>query len=520
MRVADSVRYDSFKQNLTRLNEKISRTQNVISSQKKLLDPSDDPVATSRSVEIQAEQGSNDQMKRNLESLQTTGSYTESALSSVSDALNRIEEIAVAQASDTMNADDRKAAVAEVEGIIEELVTLGNTKVGSTYIFGGQRSNTAPFVLNDDYSVDFVGSDQVNKVYVDRGEAGKIESGMTGASAFYGDGFSIFDALKNFRDALDNNSEALIEDPVADPANGYSGTVSSNNGNYYTGAGNKTFLVKITTAGDTTGPLAGRAQYSFSTDGGISWSDELAVNTGGADTTIGDIIIDNTNDTFYVGGSKIRLASGNYTGDDLADEIEDELGAGYDVTYDAGTRKFTITNNTGTDVAFNWSNEGSTAAGVLGFEAKDDTIAAGAANTGDFDAGMFIDGAGIPNDTNGGVKISFGAADVLVSLSDLSEGDQFSIDTQTVKGGTADAEKAVDLVAKNLAWIGSYTSRIETMLDEKETRNVQLSEYESKLVDADLAQAATDLEALTTSYQALIYSISKIESLSLLNYLG
>lgn len=44
-----------------------------------------------------------------------------------------------------------------------------------------------------------------------------------------------------------------IEQAYANTTNSYSGTVTSNSGNYYTGTDNKTFLAKITTAGNTTG---------------------------------------------------------------------------------------------------------------------------------------------------------------------------------------------------------------------------------------------------------------------------
>ncbi len=126
----------------------------------------------------------------------------------------------------------------------------------------------------------------------------------------------------------------------------YSGNVYANSGNYYTGTDNKSFIVKVTTAGATTGALASRAKYEYSTDGGITWSNEITAGTGGADTTA-DIVIDSTNKTLYKDGAAITLSEGTYTGSDLATELQTKLGGGYSVSYDGGTRKFTITNNTG-----------------------------------------------------------------------------------------------------------------------------------------------------------------------------
>ncbi len=204
-------------------------------------------------------------------------------------------------------------------------------------------------------------------------------------------------------------------------SNTYSGNVYANSGAYYTGTDNKTFTVKVTSAGATTGALAGRAKYEYSTDGGVTWSSEITAGTGGADTTA-DIAIDSSNKTLYKDGTPITLSEGTYTGSDLATELQTKLGAGYSVSYDGGTRKFTITNSTGSPVTFNWSNAGSTAAGVLGFDTVDATVADGETHVGAFDAGMFIDGGKLANSDNGRVKINFG------TVGALAKGDKFSID--------------------------------------------------------------------------------------------
>ncbi len=77
--------------------------------------------------------------------------------------------------------------------------------------------------------------------------------------------------------------------------------------------GRKSFMVRIATGGATTGALASRATYSYSTDGGSTWSAAMPVSTGGADTTAGDIVIDATNNTFYRNGTAVTLTGGTYT---------------------------------------------------------------------------------------------------------------------------------------------------------------------------------------------------------------
>lgn len=57
-----------------------------------------------------------------------------------------------------------------------------------------------------------------------------------------------------------------VEAAYAFTTNTYSGTISSNDGNNYTGTANKTFLIEAVSAG-----ASGAATYKYSIDGGINW---------------------------------------------------------------------------------------------------------------------------------------------------------------------------------------------------------------------------------------------------------
>ncbi len=277
-------------------------------------------------------------------------------------------------------------------------------------------------------------------------------------------------------------------------SNNYSGNVYANGGAYYTGTENKTFTVKITSGGATTGALTGRAKYAYSTDGGITWSNEITVGTGGADATA-DIVIDSTNKTLYKDGAPITLSEGTYTGSDLATELQSKLGGGYSVSYDGGTRKFTITNNTGSAATFNWSNSGSTATGVLGFDTVDATVAAGATNVGNFDAGMFIDGGKAASSVNGRVKINFGTAGT------LAVGDKFSIDAFNPEMQTAQ-----DAVIK----VGNSTivKNSNTITDAIEGVTLNLTGADSSspvtvTISGDTTDAGKSIEDFVTAYNTM-----------------
>lgn len=285
-----------------------------------------------------------------------------------------------------------------------------------------------------------------------------------------------------------------IETAYAHTTNDYSGNVYSNSGVFYTGTDNNSYMVKITTAGATTGALTDRAKYKYSTDGGITWSDEITVSTGGADATA-DIVIDATNKTLYRDGGAITLAEGTYTGAGLATEVESKLGAGYSVSYDSATRKFTITNSTGGAVTFNWSNAGATAAGVLGYDTVDSTVADASTDVSDFDAGGFIDDMGVANSTNGRVKIAFGTAGAL-ALDDRFSIDVFNPEMQT-------AQDAVIKIGNSTIVKSSNT--VEDAI-EGVTMNLLKADASSTVtlsVTRDASEAETSISEFVDAYNTL-----------------
>lgn len=172
-------------------------------------------------------------------------------------------------------------------------------------------------------------------------------------------------------------------------------TITNNAGN--AGALQLLFDDPATTAETLLGFPASAASVSV----GASVTGEDTASTSGAtlmhsvqDVSAGSAMftVSASNNTLYLNGSPVTLRAGSYTGTELAAELQARLGSGFTVAYTTGTgrpaRSFTITNATGAAVTFNWSNAGATAAGLLGFDAADTTVANGASDASDYDAGL------------------------------------------------------------------------------------------------------------------------------------
>jgi len=213
MRVTDKLRFDIFKNNLAALKEQLDKTQNIIASGKKIMAPSDDPVMASRSGELEAQKNQNDQFSRNLGQLKTLSSFYDTSLTKIEELLSRVKELTGSQSSDNMDASTRLTASEEVKGIIEQLVSIGNSKIGSTYIFGGQRANSVPFSLDADYNVTYSGTSDVSSVYVDN--TTRENAGISGERVFNAD-TDIFSSLKTFKEALETNDRSGIQSAMDD----------------------------------------------------------------------------------------------------------------------------------------------------------------------------------------------------------------------------------------------------------------------------------------------------------------
>jgi flagellin-like hook-associated protein FlgL len=606
VRISDSMRYKLFQMNVSKVGQQLDDIEKKISTQKNINTPSDDPIKYTTNVLYNAERSLGTQYNNNLQRLKTMISMYDVSLSAVGSQLDNLAQLA--NNFDALDQDLRSSAIEQVKGMIEQFVTIGNSKLGNSYIFGGQQADVPPFQLNNDYSVTFnVGqqAEDATKIFVDKAQTGQY--GISGRQAFYSTSKIVFGDVANaytgdvysntdsFAYVIDGSNNQIILNGGATVLNLTSGVYSggglakeiqsqigpdysvafeSNTRKFVitnnTGAnvtfnwstsnaantlgfdainsviasgqteksdvdtGRKSFLIEINTGGVTTG--ATRATYNVSVDEGMTWINGLTVNTGGADTTAGDItIIDGTNDIFYMNGSTVvNLTGGTYTGAALATEIQTQLGAGYSVSYNGETRKFDITNNTGSVGIFNWSNVDATAAGVLGFDNIDSVVSDGTNDVSDYDAGMFIDGAGVANMTNNRMKLAFSAnpTDALIAgetfqVKDLSIfellknlKDAFEADNSTwVSKNTKYIDSTRSLTTKNNSILAFQGTLANTLTENNKTKAGKIQALQADLVNADMSELATEFNVLLNTYQALLSTLARMQSVSILNYL-
>lgn len=164
MRVTNKLMADTVTGNLFKNIDQFLKTQNILSSGKRINKPSDDPIGMGKVLDYRKTICAIDQYDRNIAHGESWLDLTDSTLNAVGDSLIRAKELALSQANATANADTMKAVAEEVKNIYDHLLQLANTKLGNSYIFAGHKTDTPPFSRDDDYIASYNGEAEVTEI--------------------------------------------------------------------------------------------------------------------------------------------------------------------------------------------------------------------------------------------------------------------------------------------------------------------------------------------------------------------
>ena len=125
---------------------KLSQTELQVASGKRILNPSDDPSATVRILDLQEAQQRLVQFQRNADAATARLDQEETALLGMENLLQRVRELAVQGNNDPLGAEGRSAVAAEIRQHIDGFLQLANTRdANGEYLFAGYQSQTRPF---------------------------------------------------------------------------------------------------------------------------------------------------------------------------------------------------------------------------------------------------------------------------------------------------------------------------------------------------------------------------------------
>jgi flagellar hook-associated protein 3 FlgL len=126
--------------------KELSQTELQVASGKRILNPSDDPSATVRILDLKETQQRLLQFQRNADAATAKLDQEETALQGMENLLQRVRELAVQGNNDPLGAEGRSAVAAEILQHIDSFLQLANTQdANGEYVFAGFQSQTTPF---------------------------------------------------------------------------------------------------------------------------------------------------------------------------------------------------------------------------------------------------------------------------------------------------------------------------------------------------------------------------------------
>jgi len=208
-RVTERLLVDNFLSNIQTNSRRFERLQEEVATGRRITRPSDDPTGTVTSLVLRSKDAENEQAQKNIDLAAGWLNATDVGLQDVSGLVQRVRELTVQGANETLSSQERSALAAEVDQLLEHTMQIANTRYGDRYIFGGHSTRTQPFT----FQVDATG----NKTgWTYGGDDGQIlrhvAPGVTmsintpGSDVFP----QVFDALISVRDDLRaNDSDSL-----------------------------------------------------------------------------------------------------------------------------------------------------------------------------------------------------------------------------------------------------------------------------------------------------------------------
>ncbi|MDP1580868.1 MAG: flagellar hook-associated protein FlgL [Candidatus Didemnitutus sp.] len=210
MRIATSTVSDNVVRQIQRLGTQQSKLQSQVASGQRVVNPSDDPAAVGRLINLESERRSLMQFARNSDRAMEVSQATFSGLQQLKKISDRITELSTL-GSGTVSAEARKAYALEADQLLEQSLQLGNTRFHNDFIFAGTAVDAQPFAVTRDAdgkitSSSFNGNSEQASIAVS--ESSHLK---TGASPATNQGIGEFiNRMIALRDALNNGAPGAV----------------------------------------------------------------------------------------------------------------------------------------------------------------------------------------------------------------------------------------------------------------------------------------------------------------------
>jgi flagellar hook-associated protein 3 FlgL len=146
MRISTNVLFESGSARISELQSSLAKTQDQISTGRRILNPSDDPVGASQALLTTQAAAANQQLATNRGNAKSALSHEESVLQGTTGLLLDVKDLIVKAGNGALDQQQRKFYASELSGIMEQMLNMANTQDGAgNYLFSGYSNGIQPF---------------------------------------------------------------------------------------------------------------------------------------------------------------------------------------------------------------------------------------------------------------------------------------------------------------------------------------------------------------------------------------
>ena len=220
MQISTAFIFDRATTQMSNAMNALSKSQAQIATGKQILNPSDAPDQAAMMARIKATIARQDNYSKALDTVQARLDLESTTLSSASDVLVRIKELAVQVNNGSQGTVSRAAIATEMQGLREQLLSLANSRdTTGNYIFAGSKVSTPAFQADATGAVSYEGDQTRMNIAV--GDQRQLPLNRPGTNAFVrvvrtdtdgvSSGTGFFQAVDDLITAVKNNDKSVMQ---------------------------------------------------------------------------------------------------------------------------------------------------------------------------------------------------------------------------------------------------------------------------------------------------------------------
>lgn len=194
MRISTAQYYKTNTEQLQSRQNQVAEIQAKLGSGKQILHPSENPSKADLISRLESAKERQGVYGKNLDAIQTRLTAEETVLTSMTQIMQRVTELTVQGATDTVAAEDRVVIAAEIKALRDELLNLANTQdINGNYIFSGTAVQAPAFVESSSGVVSYNGD--YGRLEINVSDVRSVSINTIGPELFSSSDFATIDDL-------------------------------------------------------------------------------------------------------------------------------------------------------------------------------------------------------------------------------------------------------------------------------------------------------------------------------------